>query len=175
MGGLNFAGSGYQASMSDGCHTPHPRSAGDFSTVSRAEPQAVAAMTEGVRTWLGRAVQIDEVRTADITLATYEALANCADHAYRHAGSPGTMTVEATCDHRNALVRVCVTDEGSWVDPGDGPAVAGRGRGIRLMQALSDDCTVHGTDGGTTVCLHFEQCPLARAAHTDSARPGTPP
>lgn len=135
----------------------HPRNHGDFSTVGRAEPQAVATMAQQVRSWLGEAVQIDGVRTADITLATYEALANCADHAYRNAGSPGTMAVEVTCDHLGALVRVCVTDEGSWVDPGDEPAALARGRGIHLMRALSDACTVQGTEHGTTVCLHFEE------------------
>lgn len=121
-------------------------------------------MTQQVRTWLDDAVQIDEVRTADIALATYEALANCADHAYRDAGSPGAMAVEVTYDDRSALVRVCVTDEGSWVNPDAGPAALARGRGIHLMRALSDECTVSGTEHGTTVCLHFGECPHARAA-----------
>ncbi len=124
-----------------------------------AEPTAAGEMSGAVRTWLTRRVCIDTGRIADIVLAAYEALANCADHAYLREASTGVMRIEARHDTEARTVRLCVVDRGHWLDPRSRPDDPTRGRGLRLMRALCDDLTVDGTDHGTRVCLQFEHCP----------------
>jgi serine/threonine-protein kinase RsbW len=163
MNCLEAGNCGYKLAVTDDCHPHHPLGQGDFTRVVRADAAIASRVTQEVRRWLSGSVHIDEQRTADIVLATYEALSNCVDHAYRHFDSPGHMSVEVTYDQPAETVRVCVTDQGSWADPNSHPAEIGRGRGLRLMHALSTEVTVNGTAEGTTVCLHFDRCPVARA------------
>ena len=141
--------------MTDACHPRHELGDADFTVTVQATPAAVSDLTRRVGRWLD-AVPVDTQRHSDIVLAAYEALANCADHAYRDCEVTGAMTLEVTLDEET--VRVCVTDGGRWVDPQTQQPTNTRGRGLRLMQALCDDFTVNGTDDGTTVCLHFQQC-----------------
>ena len=148
----------------DACHPQHPHGDADFTRSVPAAPSSVAQLTRQVNTWLDREVRIDTQRTSDVVLATYEALANCADHAYRSHEGAGMMTLEVTYDRATETVHVCVTDHGSWINPDTQPANNTRGRGLRLMQALCDDFTINGTEDGTTVCLHFERCPGVAAA-----------
>ncbi|BBZ30140.1 hypothetical protein MMAD_44350 [Mycolicibacterium madagascariense] len=131
-------------------------SSGDWAKTGRADPSTVTYFRELMALWLAEAVLTDPQQHADIVLATDEALANCADHAYRGT-APGTMTLAVSHDAALARVTVCVFDHGSWLDPG--PDDPRRGRGISLMRALSDHCTIEGGPRGTTVCLHFERCP----------------
>jgi serine/threonine-protein kinase RsbW len=142
----------------DACHPQHELGDADFTRTVAAAPAAVSDLTRQIGDWLNDTVSIDTQRHSDILLATYEALANCADHAYRHHHDTGMMTIEATFDAPTTTVRVCVTDRGRWIDPNTTTMNNTRGRGLRLMQALCDDFTVNGTDDGTTVCLHFENC-----------------
>lgn len=146
---------GTHTAMTDACHPRHELGDADFTTTVQATPAAVSALTQRIGQWL-REAAVDAERQSDIVLATYEALANCADHAYRDSPGEGSMTLEASLDEDT--VRVCVTDGGRWVDPQTQHQTDTRGRGLRLMQALCDDCTVNGTAEGTTVCLHFHQC-----------------
>lgn len=148
----------------DECHPQHPLGDADFTRTVPAAPALVSELTQQVSGWLEREVRIDTQRTSDVVLAAYEALANCADHAYRDRDDAGMMTLEVTYDRPTQTVRVCVTDHGRWIDPDTQAANTTRGRGLRLMQALCDDFTVNGTDDGTTVCLHFERCPSAAEA-----------
>ncbi|MEH3136103.1 MAG: ATP-binding protein [Mycolicibacterium neoaurum] len=141
---------------------PHPaRQSGDADLLvsATAEPTAAGQLSGEVRAWLTRRVRIDSGRIADIVLATYEALANCADHAYRGESATGVMSVEARHDTDARTVRLCVVDRGHWLDPCSKPENPARGRGLTLMRALCDDLTVDGTDSGTRVCLQFERCP----------------
>jgi serine/threonine-protein kinase RsbW len=141
--------------MTDACHPRHELGDADFTITVRATPAAVSDLTQRAGRWF-REARVDPARESDIMLATYEALANCADHAYRDSPDEGSMTLEVTIDDNT--VRVCITDGGRWVDPETQLPDATRGRGLRLMQALCDEFTVNGTGEGTTVCLHFQGC-----------------
>jgi serine/threonine-protein kinase RsbW len=127
--------------------TPHPPVAGVLGRFYRRVP-ATAADLVPVRGELGswlRGLQptLDEVRREDIVLASYEAMANAAEHAY--AGHPhGDLTIEAT--YTVAALTVVVVDGGAWRAPtGEDPF---RGRGLPLIAALTDRNVVrHGPDG----------------------------
>ncbi|OBG72660.1 MULTISPECIES: ATP-binding protein [unclassified Mycobacterium] len=121
---------------------------------ARADPRAVTAFRRDLRRWLDDVIELDTDRKADVVLATDEALANCADHAYRGRDTPGLMTLQVSYDPKQFTLSVCVTDHGVWVEP-DFAANPLRGRGILLMRAIADDVTVRGTGRGTTVCLEF--------------------
>jgi serine/threonine-protein kinase RsbW len=69
------------------------------------------------------------------------------------------MTLTIACDRAEATVQVCVTDHGRWIEPDPAAINAVRGRGIILMHALADNCTITNDIDGTTVCLHFHHCP----------------
>jgi serine/threonine-protein kinase RsbW len=89
----------------------------------------------------------------DITLATYEAMANCAAHAY--AGGPdGLMTLTAQADCRG--VTVTVSDTGRWPGP---DARSREGVGMRLMHVLADEIVMNSDDGGTIVRLSWRWPP----------------
>lgn len=132
-------------------------------TVS-ANAAAAGDASRRVGEWLHDSVHPDAERASDIVLAAYEALANCADHAYRNHDGPGPMTVDAAYDIDTSTVHLCVSDHGRWVDPHRQPADIARGRGLRLMQALCDEFSVTGTETGTTVCLDFENCATCPAS-----------
>jgi serine/threonine-protein kinase RsbW len=60
-------------------------------------------------------VHLDAERVADIVLASYEALSNCAEHAYNDDVSVNgaVMTMDVSHDPTEETVQVCVTDRGS--------------------------------------------------------------
>ncbi len=118
----------------------------------------MAAFRHAFGEWLDRHLQLDEERTADIVLATDEAMSNCADHAYRVVDRAGTMTMQITYCPRTTELTVELVDHGRWLEP-DFEVSSVRGRGILLMRALSDDCMINGGNDGTTVCLRFYECP----------------
>lgn len=124
----------------------------------------VAQWRRFAQDWLHATVAVSDERFADVTLAVDEALSNCVDHAYR-GRSAGPMTLELGYDEHRAAVRIYVTDEGSWQEPTSVPANRFRGRGVILMKALADECTVDGRHHGTTVCLVFGDCPPQEASH----------
>ncbi|WP_052493105.1 ATP-binding protein [Rhodococcus sp. MEB064] len=117
---------------------------------------AVAARLTAVRTsvlgWL-RTCGLDEDTCQDITLATYEALANGVEHAYDHApsGGPGTIDLRAEFGPEGSVV-IRVTDQGIWTISADDPR---RGRGLPLIHALAHEASVETTDQGTTVVMRW--------------------
>lgn len=144
-----------------------PASAAEpFAQTGFADGQTVATLREQVKTWLAGAVEIDHERLCDILLATDEALANCVDHAYRDRDTDanGLMTLRMAYDRVQQLVEISVTDQGCWVEPAARTQTSIRGRGLILMRALADECTIDGGVDGTTVLLRFGACP-ARGRH----------
>jgi serine/threonine-protein kinase RsbW len=129
-----------------------------------ARPQALTTFRRLVRNWLTCTVDLNPERESDIVLATDEALSNCVDHAYRDQSATGAMTVKVSYDTSDSVLKVCVTDHGCWIEPDPAALNNVRGRGVMLMNALADTCTLEGHDYGTTVCLHFEDCPAVRDA-----------
>ena len=86
---------------------------------------------------------------ADVTLAAYEACANCVEHAYRNIAA-GPMHVNVTPTAVGLVVRI--GDHGTWQ-----PRTANLrgGRGIALMRAICDTLTLTRTASETTVTMQF--------------------
>ena len=136
-----------------------PASAAESFTESGfADGQTVADFREKVKAWLAGAVEIDNERLCDILLATDEALANCVDHAYGATGDSGLMTLCMSYDVGAQEVQISVTDKGAWIEPAPRTKTSIRGRGLILMRALADNCTIDGRPDGTTVLLRFGAC-----------------
>lgn len=82
----------------------------------------------------------------DLSLAFAEACANAAEHAYSPA--EGVLEVHATMSDDGQAV-VSVRDYGSW----RAPRGEHRGRGLGLMEGLTDSVEVERGEDGTTVRL----------------------
>lgn len=131
-----------------------------------ADARTVKVFRREFSDWLNRHLELDEQRVADIVLAADEAMANCADHAYQGATTPGTMMLQIAYRPLTTALNVSVCDQGSWIEPEPEPAAhhIARGRGILLMRAVADACTIDGGEDGTTVCLRFYGCAPKRCA-----------
>jgi anti-sigma regulatory factor (Ser/Thr protein kinase) len=136
-----------------------------------AGPPAAAVNTDGQPfRWEGRAIadRLTEVRRAiqswaehaglpgdlidELALASYEAMANAAEHAY--AGrQPGMLSVLVSAS--SGLVDVLIEDQGKWQEPDAGARF--RGRGLLLIKGLATDVTVTATDLGTTVRMRWHR------------------
>ena len=103
----------------------------------------------GLRRLLGR--WLDETGATrsdidDLTLAAAEAAANAIEHAYGLA--PGVVELHAATAGADT-VKVEISDFGNWRPPRG----THRGRGLLLMEGLTDDVEVVRTGEGTTVEL----------------------
>lgn len=105
--------------------------------------------------WLDTHFALDPVRSSDLILATNEALANAAEFAYANTERPGTMDVEARFDPRGGVLTVTIADQGIWRDRAAVTPNKARGRGIPLMEALTDATSIDRTDSGTRVRLQW--------------------
>ncbi|KWX69169.1 ATP-binding protein [Mycobacterium sp. NAZ190054] len=126
-------------------------------TVSGAATATNAAqLRQRFSEWL-RERGVSAVQRNDILMAVNEALANCVDHAYADRSAAGPMTVRADFEPTDRCLSVCITDHGSWRPSEAGPQrlLDRRGRGVTLMHALVDHCTISGRLDGTTVCLDY--------------------
>jgi serine/threonine-protein kinase RsbW len=96
----------------------------------------------------------------DLTLASYEAMANTVEHAYpNHA--KGILDIRAHRDTDRRQASVVVTDYGSWKSPQ--PTGGRHGRGLSLIRSLASTAIVTPTANGTTVSMSW---PLpARPSH----------
>jgi len=87
-----------------------------------------------------------EAQAEDLALATSEACANAIEHAY----GPGAGTLEVSGSiSPSGEAMVAVRDFGSWRPPRG----ANRGRGLPIMEGLTDSVEVVREEGGTTVQL----------------------
>ncbi|MCT7657292.1 ATP-binding protein [Mycobacterium deserti] len=123
-----------------------------------ADAQTVAQMRHELAQWLRTTLALDAARFNDILLAVNEALTNSAEFAY--IDSPqGSMTMRAHL-YPDGDLRVTIADHGRWreVEP---DRLTTRGRGLQLMEALSDDVSISRERTGTTVDLRFGNCGLA--------------
>lgn len=135
-----------------------------FTRTGRADAGTVAGLREQIRRRLTSTVDTTAEHVGDMVLAIDEALSNCAEHAYREHPYTGLMTLDISYDTTGQAVKVCVTDQGSWIEPDPAVLNAIGGRGMILMHALADHCAVRGRDDGTTVDLHFHCCPARERA-----------
>ena len=110
-----------------------------------AEVESIPGMRRLLGRWLDEAgaTQRD---VDDLTLAAAEAAANAIEHAYGLA--PGVVELHA-CTVDTQVVSVEISDFGNWRSPRG----THRGRGLLLMEGLTDAVEVVRTGEGTTVEL----------------------
>src|ERR1700755_1780684 len=126
--------------------------AADARTASQARSEFAA--------WLHAFFDLGPNRSSDLVLAINEAMANCAEFAYLQTPDPGTMDLQAWHDVVESTITVVVSDRGSWRPPQQ-PRVRSRGRGIPLMEALSDRTSIETSDQGTQGKLEWTNVVLA--------------
>jgi len=116
----------------------------------RLAAQSLPARLRDVRAqvarWAGR-LGLPADAVDDIVLATREALANVADHAY--PDGDGDAELDAACVQGE--VRVVVRDHGSWRAPANDPGW--RGRGLVLIAGLAEHVDVHRAPAGTSIAM----------------------
>jgi anti-sigma regulatory factor (Ser/Thr protein kinase) len=110
-----------------------------------ADVESIPLMRRMLARWLHEA-GATQPQADDLSLATSEACANAIEHAYGPA--PGMLEVSASSS-QSGLAVVTVRDYGNWRPPRG----ANRGRGLLLMEGLTDSVEVIRDDGGTTVQL----------------------
>jgi PAS domain S-box-containing protein len=107
-----------------------------------ADPARLRSVRRNIGRWLsGHGVPKRDAE--DIILASSEACANSIEHAY--GPGEGSVDIEAEVDGRE--VTIVVRDAGRWRTSRNGD----RGRGLPLMEACMDTCTLTRGDGGTEV------------------------
>lgn len=120
---------------------------------------AVAGRLAGLRhvlaVWAGR-VGLSDEDTEALVLASYEAMANTVEHAYRDQ-TQGLLDLRGEVDDDQGRVVITVTDYGQWRPPR--PSGGLRGRGLPLIQGLTSTSTITPTTAGTTVMMFW---PLAK-------------
>ncbi|EME53347.1 anti sigma factor [Rhodococcus ruber BKS 20-38] len=119
----------------------------------RAEPGQLTVLRRALERWLD-AVHVSPELTRDVLLASYEALANAVEHAYRD-GASGTLDLEATLIPGTRQVEVAIIDRGSWRANDTDPGTSSRGHGLTLINSLADTATVAPADSGTVVTMRW--------------------
>jgi anti-sigma regulatory factor (Ser/Thr protein kinase) len=120
-----------------------------------AGSQTLRSLRRSLRTWLqGAGASADE--TYDLTLAANEAAANAVEHAY----GPVEAHYEVEATLVDGVVEIEVRDFGRWRPARD----SDRGRGLPLMEGLTDDMDVERGDGGTVVRMRRRLAATRRSA-----------
>jgi serine/threonine-protein kinase RsbW len=129
-----------------------------FEELAPALPNEVAELRRKLTRWLGE-LPLDPESTHDITLATYEALANVAAHAY--PDGHGWARLQAARD--GDAVTVTVTDTGCGI-PATRPRTAGLrtsgGRGLLLIDKVTDQSELDTGAHGTRVSMTWRPATL---------------
>ena len=112
-----------------------------------ADAQQLAPVRRELRVWL-RDAGMDEPAIQDLVLACGEALANAVEHAYG-AGEDGRVELRVTLD-AEGVVQAAVRDFGRWRRPNWNPD---RGRGLGMMERLTDTLEVSTSEEGTHVVM----------------------
>ncbi|MDQ4010382.1 MAG: SpoIIE family protein phosphatase [Actinomycetota bacterium] len=125
----------------------HPLGVGCTVTITvPAHPKQLAGLRRTLRQWL-IATAVDQDIAEELGLAVGEATTNAVEHAYLDA-DPGSVELTVTRDAEE--LRLEIRDHGRWrTTPAPGP----RGRGLTMMEKLTDAVTVDIDDHGTTVRL----------------------
>lgn len=116
-------------------------------TAEPADADRASGLRRDIKAWLTE-LGVDADRAYDVVLATYEAIANSVEHAYRSRPQAGTLDIRLLCSPPNGRIEITVTDRGDWASHIADP---NRGRGVPLMRALADSAAVTSDNDGTTV------------------------
>jgi anti-sigma regulatory factor (Ser/Thr protein kinase) len=114
-------------------------------TLLPADVESIPLMRRLLGRWLHEA-GATQAQAEDLALAASEACANAIEHAYGPA--PGMLEVSGSISPSGEAL-VAVRDFGSWRPPRG----ANRGRGLPLMERLTDSVEVVREEDGTTVQL----------------------
>lgn len=108
--------------------------------------QSVTVARHRLRAWLDEnAPELDPVARADLEVAWSEACSNVVRHAY----GPAEASFEASARRVGDELRMTVRDTGQWRSPGNRSG----GRGLRLMEQLSDELVIDRQADSTTVTM----------------------
>jgi len=129
-----------------------------FEELAPALPNEMADLRRKLTHWLGE-LPLDPESTHDITLATYEALANAAAHAYPDGHGWARLQAARIGD----AVTVTVTDTGCGI-PATRPRQAGLrtsgGRGLVLIEKVTDQSDIETSGDGTTIRMTWRPAAL---------------
>ncbi|HEY2063924.1 MAG TPA: ATP-binding protein [Amycolatopsis sp.] len=131
--------------VADGRPTPPP----EFRRRVAAAAEPLIELRRALAHWvsgLGLGVELQE----DVVMASYEAMANTAEHAYR--GLPDSV-LDVLATIQDGEITVVVTDYGTWKVPEDTHGL--RGRGLVLIRSLADTSEYTQRPDGTTVTMHW--------------------
>ena len=116
-----------------------------LKTSHPADPEQLGAARAVLRSWL-ELIGADQTEVGEILLAANEACMNVIEHAYERDGS-GTFTLEGHLDDQTVVL--IVRDSGRWSEV----RARGRGRGLKLMEAMMDSVQLSFSSEGTIVVL----------------------
>jgi anti-sigma regulatory factor (Ser/Thr protein kinase) len=115
-----------------------------------AEVGQLVVLRRVLQRWLTERA-VDRNLLYDVVSAVGEAAANAIEHAYGPAGGTTRVSGRWSSDELLLIVR----DLGQWRSA----RAPQRGRGIPMMEALTDELHVSRSDAGTTVELRWHQGP----------------
>jgi serine/threonine-protein kinase RsbW len=111
----------------------------------------LAGLRHALAEW-ARGIGLSDEDVEALVLASYEAMANSVEHAYRDQ-TQGVLDLRARIDTEQGRVVVTVRDYGEWKPPQ--PSGGLRGRGLSLIKGLTTTATVDPTTNGTTVSMFW--------------------
>ncbi len=127
-----------------------------------AEPGILRELRAEIVRW-SQLAGISAESYQDLNLAVVEAVANSIEHAYPQAAGEVAYSVSRTA---TGEIEVIVTDHGAWrPEPADN---GHRGRGIALIEAISEETVFEQDEHGTTV--RFRIAPET-SSNATAARP----
>jgi serine phosphatase RsbU (regulator of sigma subunit)/anti-sigma regulatory factor (Ser/Thr protein kinase)/FixJ family two-component response regulator len=116
-------------------------------TTHPAHPDELSEARAVLRGWL-ETIGASNEETSEILLAANEACMNVIEHAYDpDVNGNGTFTLEGHVDEQTVVL--IVRDEGRWSEV----RARGRGRGLKLMEAMMDSVQLSFSSEGTIVVL----------------------
>lgn len=110
-----------------------------------ATPESLSPARSQLRDWLV-GIGADTPAVSDIVMAANEACMNVVEHAYEGL-APGEFAVEGYLD--GDTVVIIVRDLGRWTEV----QARGRGRGLKVMEALMDSVQLSFSADGTIVVM----------------------
>jgi serine phosphatase RsbU (regulator of sigma subunit)/anti-sigma regulatory factor (Ser/Thr protein kinase)/FixJ family two-component response regulator len=116
-----------------------------LKTTHKAVPEELGTSRAVLREWLSK-LGANAAEIGEIQLAANEACMNVIEHAYEEALG-GRFTIEGHLDGHTVVL--IVRDEGRWSEV----RARGRGRGLKLMEALMDSVQLSFSSQGTVVVL----------------------
>lgn len=133
-------------------HREHPVGGGRTRALDCRRPASadqISTLRRIVQDW-ARDAGLPADLVDEVTLATYEAMANVVEHAYPD-NHIGPVDLHADIDGR--AITVTVADQGRWQPPASDSGL--RGRGLSLIEGLAGQASIIPSERGTTVRMRW--------------------